>query len=308
MPIGIQLQNQTLPPWLESLYKKLGELSEREALAAYTPYSGSRLEDWHPDSQSAFQMGRETGTYKPWLTRSQSAYDTSQQRFPTQAASYMNPYTRLVADQATESGLKHFKDNMLPAIESQFVSKGQMGSGRHHALANQMGLDLQKQMAHQQNEILYRGYDQAGQNFARDQERMLHTGSGFSQLGRMHHAGHLTDVATLGQQGLQQQALNQQGKDMAYNDYLRKLNYPREQLNQHGALVHGFPAPQNTASYTQSPQPPQLNTLGQLGSLAGTLYGAKLAGGFKSGGLIKRKKKRQGSRHMRGVSALGRLS
>ncbi|WP_338453771.1 hypothetical protein Bealeia1_02010 (plasmid) [Candidatus Bealeia paramacronuclearis] len=133
---------------------------------------------------------------------------------------------------------------MLPAIESQFVSKGQMGSGRHHALANQMGLDLQKQMAHQQTRSSIAAMIKPVRTLPVIRERMLHTGSGFSQLGRMHHAGHLTDVATLGQQGLQQQALNQQGKDMAYNDYLRKLNYPREQLNQHGALVHGFPAPQ----------------------------------------------------------------
>lgn len=308
MPIGIQLQNQNLPPWLEALYKKLGELSEREALSAYTPYTGSRLEDWHKDSQDAFKMGRETGIYKPWLTRSQTAYETAQERFPTRAATYMNPYTTLVAKQAAESGAKHFTDNVLPSLESEFVAKGQVGSGRHHALANQMGLDLQKQVANQQNEILYRGYDQAGQNFARDQERMLHTGSGFSQLGRLHHAGHLTDVATLGQQELQQQALNQQGKDIAYNDYMRKLNYPREQLNQHGALIHGFPAPQNTAAYNQSPNPPQLNTLGQLGSLAGTLYGARMASGLKKGGVVRRRKKSKGSRHMRGVSALGRLS
>lgn len=308
MPIGIQLQNQNLPPWLEAIYKKPGELSEQEALSAYTPYTGSRLEDWHKDSQEAFKMGRETGIYKPWLTRSQSAFETAQQRFPDRVKDYMNPYTRLVADQAAESGAKHFTDSILPSLESEFVSKGQIGSGRHHALANQMGLDLQKQVANQQNEILYRGYDQAGQHFARDQERMLHTGSGLSQLGRLHHAGHLTDVATLGQQGLQQQALNQQGKDIAYNDYMRKLNYPRDQLNQHGALIHGFPAPQNTAAYTQSSNPPQLNTLGQLGSLAGTLYGARMAGGLRQGGLVRKKKKRIASRHLRGVSGLGRLS
>ena len=46
----------------------------------------------------------------------------------------------------------------------------------------------------------------------------------------------------------QQQALNQQRMDMAYQDFLRQMNYPMEQLQQYSSLLRGVPVTPNTTS------------------------------------------------------------
>ena len=53
----------------------------------------------------------------------------------------------------------------------------------------------------------------------------------------------------------QQQALNQQRMDMAYQDFLRQMNYPMEQLQQYSSLLRGVPVTPNTTSTTYAPAP-----------------------------------------------------
>ena len=57
------------------------------------------------------------------------------------------------------------------------------------------------------------------------------------------------------QTAAQQQALNQQRMDMAYQDFLRQMNYPMEQLQQYSSLLRGVPVTPNTTSTTYAPGP-----------------------------------------------------
>jgi hypothetical protein len=57
------------------------------------------------------------------------------------------------------------------------------------------------------------------------------------------------------QTAAQQQALNQQRMDMAYQDFLRQMNYPMEQLQQYSSLLRGVPVTPNTTSTTYAPAP-----------------------------------------------------
>lgn len=53
----------------------------------------------------------------------------------------------------------------------------------------------------------------------------------------------------------QQQALQQQYLDTAYQDFLRQRDYPMEQLQQYSSLLRGVPVAPNSTTTTYAPQP-----------------------------------------------------
>jgi hypothetical protein len=57
------------------------------------------------------------------------------------------------------------------------------------------------------------------------------------------------------QTAAQQQALNQQRYDMAYQDFLRQRDYPMEQLQQYSSLLRGVPVGVNSTTSTYAQQP-----------------------------------------------------
>jgi hypothetical protein len=66
------------------------------------------------------------------------------------------------------------------------------------------------------------------------------------------------DLARFGQQtttAAQQQALQQQYLDMAYQDFLRQRDFPMEQLQQYSSLLRGVPVTPNSAVSTYAQQP-----------------------------------------------------
>jgi hypothetical protein len=89
-----------------------------------------------------------------------------------------------------------------------------------------------------------------------------------------------TDLARLGQQqstAAQQQALNQQYLDRAYQDFLAQRDYPMEQLQQYSSLLRGVPVTPGSTATTYAPTPglgsqimgAGLTALGAYKSLAG---------------------------------------
>jgi hypothetical protein len=86
------------------------------------------------------------------------------------------------------------------------------------------------------------------------------------------------------QAGAVQQAQQQQGLDVQYQDYLKQKNYPYQQLAFQSDMLRGLPLSQ--AATTQYAAPP--NTASQLGGLGMTALGIYgMSGGFKgaTGGL-----------------------
>jgi hypothetical protein len=102
----------------------------------------------------------------------------------------------------------------------------------------------------------------------REQSRQFGSTQGLAALGQAGQMGQtLTNIGSARSQadqarfGLQtqtaaqQQALNQQRMDMAYQDFLRQRDYPMEQLQQYSSLLRGVPiTPSSTTStYAQPP-------------------------------------------------------
>ena len=166
-----------------------------------------------------------------------------------------------------QAGLTVGQQNLQAMLQTQ-----QLGAqtGLEALRANQQA-DLERQRMGEQSRQFgaqqrLAGFGQAGQMG----QTLTNIGSARSQA----------DLARFGQQtqtAAQQQALNQQKLDMAYQDFLRERDYELEMLQQYSSLLRGVPVAPNSTTSTYAQQPgiaQQLMGVGLGGlGLANTLRG-----------------------------------
>ncbi len=107
---------------------------------------------------------------------------------------------------------------------------------------------------------------------ARVQSGLLDQMSALEQRAR---SGDIQAAQLLEAVGKAQQSQQQAGLDMAYQDFLRQLNYPMDRLTQYASLLHGSPLANatQTTQTTQTPYNPIQQALG-MGISALGLYNA----------------------------------
>lgn len=319
MPQVIQSNVTAVPPWLETLLQNLGKKSEEEVARNYyriqrgpdgkpvldqngqviyelTP-QGEKITDY-PQLQYAPQTQEEmakieslvnAGLYKPGFEQAALYNAAGTGSFPEHAEAYMNPYTKHVLENIETYGNRNLLENILPALESQFVGMGQHGSSRHADLSARAARDIQEGISREQRAALHQGYEHAGKLYQMERGRELEGAKTSADIGRMTQAGNLADIALMQEQAQQRQAQTQAKLDTDYQNQMARENFYRRQLASHGALIHGFPQQMggSETSVTQTPGQAQPNTLRTIGNLAGALYGARMRGGFKKGGKVK---------------------
>lgn len=299
MPISSQYSSTTIPPWMEALARSIGEQSQKIASEQYHPYKSPRIAPFSKEQMEAQRLGRLFGSYEPYLKSSQELTQRAGETFPGVINRYMNPYQEAVVNRIGQLGARQFRENILPALESSFVGMGQHGSLQHRQLAERAARDLQESILARQQAALHQGYGEAAKIHEADRLRALQAAEGMREIGKFGQAGRLTDITSLEHIGEQQRALQQANLDTAYQDFLRQKAFPRQQLAEHAATFQGLPYSQHT--YGQQAYPNVLhypqssastggrpNTLSQIGSLAGQLFGLRQMM-RKEGGSIKTK-------------------
>lgn len=277
MPLYTNASVNELPPWLTDMYQRLGERTQQITNSRYVPYQEERIAHTPKELKQAFEMGNKTGEHLPYLAHAESMVKGAHTPFTKKHKEYMNPYQKEVVNRISEEGNRNFTENILPALEAKFVRLGQHGSKRHAKLAREAARDVQNEISANQSRALAQGYQQAAQLYNADQARALEAARELSNLGGLKQAGKLADIAALTESGKYQQQQEQSMKDMLYQDFLRRQNYPLDMLHQQAAFLNGMPQMSQTMQYQQTPGAPQLNLLGQLGNLAGNIYSARLA-------------------------------
>lgn len=221
----------------------------------------------------------------------QTAYEQAQQQFNTeqaarQAAQQANLQARLGVQQlGTQTGLQAALANLDAAsqanvqnLAAQLQTQGLNASqALQAALANQQaGLesqrltDLSAQFGASQQMQANLANQQAQMDAQRLAEQSRQFGAqqglaGLAQAGQMAQTlGNLgmyqqqADLSRLGiqqQTAAQEQALQQQGLDIAYQDFLRQRDYPMEQLQQYSSLLRGVPVTPSTTTTAYAPAP-----------------------------------------------------
>lgn len=276
----------------------------------YQAYKGERFAQFTPLQQKSFegaygmqpsaQLGTGTGlatmaglgglsmvgSYNPYQT-GQFTGDTAQQ--------YMSPYMQNVVNVQQQQAQRQ-ADIANQSLGAQAAQAGAFGGGRQAIMQSQAAADLARQKADIQARGSQAAYQQAADQFNREQqlrEQSRQYGAGLGMQGIQAATQAAGTLGALGQQqfqqgmdinklqqqyGTQQQQQVQNILGAKYQDFLNAKQYPYQQLGFMSDILRGLPLSQ---SYSQTyQQPPSM-----LGQLAGIGMGA-YALGKKRGGSV----------------------
>ena len=299
---GTQTNISELPEWARGYAKNALEKTAALSEKPYQAYEGPRISGFSPmqlqSQQDAANMQTSGATGAGIGIAGQAAMQGLNQNYqggqfsggqftPGAAGAYMSPFIQqAMAPQLREA--QRASDILGQQNQARAVGQGAFGGSRS-ALVE---AERQRNLGIQQGDILSKGYqtayEQAANQFNQDAARNMQAqqlGEQSRQFGAnlglqglntaLQGAGQL---GTLGgqqfQQGMdinklqnayggQQQALRQQGLDLAYQDFLNEQNYPYKQLGFMSDMIRGLPlGQQSTQTMYQAP-----------GSLAGQIGG-----------------------------------
>lgn len=222
---------------------------------------------------------------------------------------YMNPYMDSVVNRVSELGNRNLRENVLPNIQSRFIGAGQYGSSGHQTLTERAIRDNQEAIAAEQGKLLQGGYNTAletalrtqggekeralqaaqlaGSAQGRDIDRRMSSGEALGNVANQQQLQALRSTATLNQLGGQQQAQDQQGRNFAWEEFQRELNYPYFRTARFHEALRGLPMNQQQFSSNYTPPAPGASPYTQGGGLLAGLYGASQSRSFAKGGHVK---------------------
>jgi hypothetical protein len=159
----------------------------------------------------------------------QSAADTVGQ--------YMNPYNEAVTNRIATLGARNLQENLMPAINQDFIRAGQYGSTGQMNEVGKALRDTQESVLAKQADVLQQGYGQAMTNAQTDLSRygdLAQTTGNLSNadsqmqldsarvqggLGTVAQDARYADINALGAVGNSVQDMQQSNLDMAYKDF-----------------------------------------------------------------------------------------
>jgi hypothetical protein len=273
-----QTQTSGLPEW--ALPYAQDTLAKQSALSEvpYQAYGGDRIQGFTPMQETARQNAANMGT--SGITGQVAQRGLNTQTFGAdQASQYMNPYMQNVVDiQKREAQRQSGMQGVQQA--GQATSSGALGGSRDAIMRAERERNLGQQMNDIQAVGSNAAYTNAQNQFNADQARAMQgLGLAGTAAGQQFQQG--MDVNKLqSAYGAQQQAMGQQGLNMAYQDFLNQKAYPQTQLSNMASMMRGLPISQQTTTGTPG-SPSNLQTLGGLAQIG---YG--LSGFYADGGEV----------------------
>ena len=263
-----------IPEYLQAAGANLVGAAQDVAQEEYIPYTDPRLAAMTPASLAAQQQGLGmAGVSTAQMTPAMAAMQTATGG-PTQAqiSGYMSPYMPGVADVAAQ------KMRDQSAIQQQTIAASAAGSG---------GLDSTRyaiQEAERQKNLttgigdLYakaqaEAYQQAGDMSQFAQTQGLQGAIGQGTLAAQQQQLGMADVQQqLGIGGLQQGA-NQQGLDLAYQQFQQEQQHPQSQLSWLSGIMAADPNQQSVTESTMVSQPSFFQNMLGMGASAANIAG-----------------------------------
>jgi hypothetical protein len=278
-----------LPEWYTQYTTDMLGRAQAVANLPYAQYTGPRVAGFTPTERKGFEATQTAaGAYKPFLGQSGAALGQAAgvsplgvaqpflgaagQTFPGAVQQYMSPYTQNVVDRIAEQGVRQLQEKYLPAVGEEFIKSGQFSVGPGSTRMGEFGAralrDVQEAVLSEQAKALESGYKTAADIFGTDVGRMATLAGTAGQLG-IGEAQALRDLATrygqlasqsqqLGLTGAEaitgvgekERAMQQANLNLAYQDFLRQQEYPKEQIKFLGEALSGVRLPQTTVQQT----------------------------------------------------------
>jgi hypothetical protein len=264
----------------------------------------------------------------------------------SQVGNYMNPYLDSVVNRIGDLGVRQLSEKLIPAIGDQFTRSGQFGSARQQESTGRALRDTNESVLAQQANLMNQGYQQAMQAAQTDLARQGQIGQtlgqlGLGQMGALTQIGQtqgnlmntgtanmtsaadtlartaqtgqgvaLKDAAALQTVGAEQQGLDQQNLNLAYQDFLTQSQYPQTQLGWMSNLLKGYQMPTSTTTTGTAPyQGATTSGLATIASGLGGIYSLmkKDGGAVTHGALAAAQKAHMGKRSKAPKGALSMM-
>lgn len=250
-----------LPDYLESASKELVEKAKPYADRPFPTYDAPRIAGLTSDQTGAFDLTRQAvGKWEPLTDFASKTWNDT-----GVVDQYMNPYiSTVLADTMAEL-------NRQGAIGRKQIGRSALasnafGDDRHAILEAEFDRNLADVAGRTANQILAQAYESGRQAFGADRDAQMKLAALIPQLAYQ-------DAGALWGIGSQQQAQNQRNLDLAYDDFIRQVLWPQEQLNWLSGILAGTPYSSTTVQ-----KGPDRGGDNSLAALLGS--GAALLGGL----------------------------
>lgn len=291
------MTNQTvLPDWYTNAAMQVIANQNAVSQRPYTTYQGPRVASWNPTLQQGANLTNNAATaYIPGLNAAMQgttqamggpgALDVAQPYFNragqtsvSNLGTYMNPYTEQVVNRIADLGQRNLRESIMPAIESKYISAGQIGLGGNAPSGMMTDTaravrDVSSDVLAQQSAALQSGFNTATGLANTDLARQAQLGQAAGSLAstqtnqRLGGAMQAAQLAGLAQQyglqggaatydiGRELRGLEQENLDVAYGDFLRQQGYPQEQINSMLSTLKGVQGAVPTMTKQEGIQP-----------------------------------------------------
>jgi len=277
----------SVPEYLQPYLEDLVARAEGESMTTYAPYQGERIaglsgqvgqartmvEGLIPRGQqdvsaarSAIQSGIATGSDLASFIP-EGGFTPAQQFTGDVVQQYMSPYMRSVLDmQKRQAKSEAAMAGAQRAAEA--AQAGAFGGSRFAIQESEAQAALQQQLQDIEAKGMQRAYEQAQESFLADREAKFAREQAGVQAGI---SG--LDAASRGAQAIQElagteaglagllesigldvEAREQRGLDIAYEDFLRQRDKPREDIQFLSSVIQGIPAPSSQEIAKFGPQ------------------------------------------------------
>ena len=261
-----------LPKYFEPYAIDMMKRAEAESKREYTPYKGQRLADENTDTMASRQMARDvasggiaglgtaqSGTSAGMNRALQGMGFQSQDFDSAQAQKYMSPYLQNVLDVQKQQAVLDFNRGQADR-NAQAVQQGAFGGSRGAVQQALAGEGLQRQLAEIQATGQQKAFEQAQQQFGADRdaraqaekmglsaaESLSGQSAQLAALGEKARAGDIESAQLLEKIAKDRQARDQAGLDLAYEDFVRQRDMPREDLTFLSSILRGVPVQPST--------------------------------------------------------------
>lgn len=318
---------QNVPSWLSDYTQGLIARANTVAAEPYQAYQGPRVAGFSPYQTQAQNLAQENvGKWGPYTDAARSGFEgvmggpgalskaaphlaAGTGSYTDQVQQYMNPYVDNVIDRSTELASRKLQEQLMPAINSNFIRSGSYGSAAQQRATGQALRDVTGELQSQSRAALSDAYSQGaqlhgneaarhlqagqltGSLYGQDMSNRLQASQGIGNLGQLISSLRGQDAAGLAAAGGDQQTQTQRNLDLAYQDFQNQRDFPLQRVDWMSQIINGLPNVGGTTQ-TSSTGPASSygpSTVSQLASLYSLYRGIKDEWGEKAqGGVVRR--------------------
>lgn len=265
--------------------------------------AGANVGNYQPYFNQAQQNITQAGQFSPETMRNTyqaTGFNPASWNDAGVASAYMSPYMQNVTNIAKREAIRDYGMQEI-GRDTAAAQAGAFGGYRHGLVEAEADRNLNQQLQDIQNTGLQSAFmagqgqfntqqqqqlaaNQLNNQFAQQESQLgmaaagannqyglaaaqlgLTSGQALAGLGQAQQQAGLTDVQSLINTGAMQQAQQQAGLDIAYQDFLNQRDYPRQNLTWLSSILRGVPVSANTNVTGYQAPPSQISQIAGLG-------------------------------------------